>query len=193
MTDPNPRVAEADVDPRFLERWSPRALAPDPIPEPALRALFEAARWAPSSYNEQPWLFVYAAREADLARFRPLLVEQNRAWADAAPVLAVVFARRAFARNGKPNRHHAFDAGAAWMSLALEARRQGLFAHAMAGFSEERAYEVCGVPKAEYEAMAAVAVGRPGDPARLPEPLRERERPSGRKPLAETAVEGRLR
>jgi nitroreductase len=106
-----------------------------------------------------------------------------------APVLGVVFARRHFAHNGKPNRWGAYDAGAAAMSLALQAHALGLAVHFMGGFDALRALEELGVPRGEYEAMAAFALGRPGDPGELSEELRERESPSGRKPLREVAFE----
>jgi len=105
----------------FLDRWSPRALSPEPISEHHLAALFEAARWAPSCYNEQPWLFLYATSMEDRQRFASALVEKNRAWASRAPLLVFLATRRHFASNGKPNRHAGFDAGAAWMALAIQA------------------------------------------------------------------------
>ncbi|MDD5708685.1 MAG: nitroreductase family protein, partial [Kiritimatiellae bacterium] len=123
----------------FVDRWSPRAYLPEPIPEHQIRMLFEAARWAPSCFNEQPWLFVYATSEADRSRFAAALVEKNRAWAGIAPLLIFVLARRNFRQSGKQNRHAAFDSGAAWMSLALQARKLGLYAHGMAGFDINKA------------------------------------------------------
>jgi nitroreductase len=113
-------------------------------------------------------------------------------WAEKAPLLGVVFARRRFERNGKPNRWGVFDSGAAAFALNLEAHRRGLATHFMGGFDEAAAYDALGVPKDDYEAMAAFAVGHRGDPATLPENLRERETPSGRKDLARVAVEGRF-
>lgn len=184
------RKTEAEVDPMFIDRWSPVAFSRQPVPGKDLAALFEAARWAPSCFNEQPWLFLYATQEKDLARFRSLLVEGNRVWADRAPVLAVVFARRRFQRNAKPNRHAAFDAGAAWMSLALQARRLGLYTHAMAGFDEERSYRALDVPKDRFEAMAVIAIGRRDEALVLPGDLAKRELPSDRGPIAGMAIEG---
>lgn len=184
------REALHGVDPMFVDRWSPRALSEEPLADEELQALFEAARWAPSCMNEQPWCFVYARRPEDLERFRPVLVEGNRLWADRAPLLILLFSRKDFAATGKSNRHFGFDAGAAWMSLALQARKLGLYAHAMAGFSTEKAHEVAGVSE-DWRAMAAIAVGRYGKVEDLPEDLREREHPSGRKGLAELAMEGR--
>jgi len=190
MTQFNSRTSGAPVDPMFLDRWSPRAFTSEPIAPEVLAGLFEAARWAPSCFNEQPWLFMYADREPELEAYRSLLVPGNLVWAGKAPVLSIVFAHRRFAKSGKENRWHGFDAGAAWVSLALAARSAGLYAHAMAGFDEEKAYEVLGVPRADYEAMAAIVIGRHGDPAGLPEQVALNEKPNGRKPLSEVARQG---
>ncbi len=184
------RIPEAPVDPLFLERWSPRAFRPDPVPAATLATLFEAARWAPSCFNDQPWLFAYAVLPADRQRILGLLVDANRAWAGAAPVLGVVFARRIFAQNGKPNRWGPFDAGQAAMSLALQAHLRGLASHFMGGFDEDAAYGAFGVPKDRFVAMAAFALGFRGDPETLPGKLRAREHPSSRKPLRDVAFEG---
>jgi nitroreductase len=188
----NSRTPEVDIDPMFTDRWSPRSFAPEPLSEEELQSLFEAARWAPSCYNEQPWVFIYAVSEGDRQRFATALVEQNRLWASRAPVLLFVVARLEFARNGKANRHGIFDAGAAWMSLALQARKRGLYAHAMAGFSVERAHEVLAVPRQGYEIMAAVALGRRDDPALLPATVAANEAPNGRRPLVDVAFAGRF-
>lgn len=189
----NPRIPEAPVDPMFLERWSPRAFSPEPIPRETLRSLFEAARWAPSCYGEQPWLFLYADTPDDLALYRTLLVDGNRVWADRAPVLAFAFARLKFARNGKPNRWAQFDTGAAWMSLALQARRMGLYTHGMGGIHAEQIYDALGVPREDYEVMCGIAIGRVADPSILPADLAAIERPNSRKPLAEVAIPGRFK
>ncbi len=184
----NPRQPDVEVDPRFPDRWSPRAFSPEPVAPADLEAVFEAARWAPSANNEQPWRFVFASTEQARRRFVQALVPFNQQWAQHAPVLIFVLTRRHFVRNSKPNRWAAFDAGAAWMALALAARGRGLYSHAMGGFDQELALQVCGVDGAEYEVMAAVALGRRADPARLDAGLREREQPSGRKPMAEVAA-----
>ena len=186
----NSRTPEADVDSQFVDRWSPRAFADDPLSREQLTALFEAARWAPSCSNEQPWLFIYAVTPADRARFAGALLPANQVWAPRAPLLLFVLCRRRFDHNDQDNRHAAFDAGAAWMSLALQARKLGLHAHAMAGFSRQKAYAILGVPAADYDIMAAVAVGRRADPSALPVEVAVREHPNERKPLAEVAREG---
>jgi nitroreductase len=186
------RSPEAPIDDQFLARWSPRAFKTDRLSADQLASLFEAARWAPSCYNEQPWLFVYATRDnqRDHERIASLLVDANRIWAEKAPVLGIVFARRSFARNDKPNRWAAFDTGAASLSMTLQANKMGLMTHFMGGILEDECYGELGVPKEHYEAMAGFAVGYQGAATDLPQSLREREVPSDRKPLREVAYEG---
>lgn len=184
----DPRVTDWDVDGMFTDRWSPRGFSSDPLTEREVHALFEAARWAPSCYNEQPWRFVYAADPRERERLAECLVPKNRAWALRAPLLMFLLTRRRFERTGKENRHAAHDAGAAWMSLALQARKLGLYAHAMAGFNPDAAYVLLGVARDEVDIMTAIAVGRLGDPSGLPEDLRAMETPNGRKPHAEVAI-----
>jgi nitroreductase len=187
---PNNRIPDAAVSPMFLDRWSPRAFDPTPIPEEDIATLFEAARWAPSCFNEQPWIFLYGTSEEERAVFLEILAEGNRRWAKNAPILAVSFARRTFARNDRPNRHAGHDCGAAWVSLAFQARMLGLYAHGMAGFSQAKAYELLSVPEAEYEAMTAIAIGAFGDLDALPGEIRKNEQPNERKPLAEVGIKG---
>ena len=177
----------------FLDRWSPRSFLPDPISAEDAATLFEAARWSPSCFNDQPWLFLYAIKQDDLERFAGALVEGNRVWARKAPLLAFAFARKAFAHNGKPNSLAEFDTGAAWMALCLQAQSMGLWCHGMGGIDRDRAHEVTGVPKETHGAICGIAVGRKGDPSALPDSLREREAPSDRRPLDEIAMEGRFR
>jgi nitroreductase len=186
---PNDRIAECEVDSIFTDRWSPRAFLSDPLPEHQIKSLFEAARWAPSCFNEQPWLFVYATAPEQREKLVSALVPKNQRWASKCPLLMFVLARRQFKEGGRENRHAPFDAGAAWLSLALQARRLGLYAHAMAGFSIKKAYEVLGVSAEEYLIMAAIAVGRKGDADQLPEDIRSMESPNTRKPLAEVATD----
>ena len=188
----NPRIPTVDVDSQFLDRWSPRAFDPTPLSADQLATLFEAARWAPSCYNDQPWLFVYAVTDEDRARFAEALVPANQLWASRAPLLLFVLCRRRFAHNDQENRHAPFDTGAAWLALALQARKLGLHAHAMAGFSRQKAHENLGVPAEDYDIMAAVAVGRRGAAELLPPEVAARELLSERKPLQEVAREGRF-
>jgi len=185
---PNPRIPDWDIDSMFTDRWSPRALASDPLSDREIQTLFEAARWAPSCYNEQPWLFVYATEPNQRAKLASCLVAKNQAWAGRAPLLMFILARRNFQKTGKENRHAPYDAGAAWMALALQARKLGLYAHAMAGFNLEKAYEALGASREEYLVMAAIAVGRKTEDSGLPDDLRAMENPNSRKPHAEVAT-----
>jgi nitroreductase len=184
----NPRTPDWDVDSMFVDRWSPRGFSGEPLTEREIHTLFEAARWAPSCYNEQPWRFVYATEPQARARLTACLVAKNRAWAGGAPLLMFLLARRHFQKTGAENRHAPYDAGAAWMALALQARKLGLYAHAMAGFSPDKAYETLGVSREDYLVMTAIAVGRRGDASGLPEDLRLLESPNDRKPHAEVAT-----
>jgi nitroreductase len=175
-------------------RFSPRAFADRAVEPAVLRQLFEAARWAASAYNEQPWRWLVAAR-ADAPAFERLLstlIPFNQGWAKAAPVLAISVAHTRFARNDKPNRHGAHDVGQAAAQLALAAVASGLAIHQMAGFDPERVAALCAVPEG-FEAMAAIAIGYPGDPQTLPDALRERElAPRERRPLAEVVFTTRF-
>jgi len=182
--------AQNPVDELFLDRWSPRAMSGEGVSEEELLTLFEAARWAPSSYNNQPWRILYARRETgQWPAFFGLLVEGNQAWAKDAAALLVFVSKETFDFNGKPYPTHSFDTGAAWENLALQATMLGLVTHGMQGFDYERARKDLNIPEG-FRVEAMIAVGRPGDPAQLPERLREREAPSGRKQLSEIICEG---
>jgi nitroreductase len=181
------------VDELFLDRWSPRALSGESISEEELMTLFEAARWAPSSYNNQPWRMLYARRDTEhWPVFLGLLVEGNQVWAKDAAALVLFVSKETFDFNGKPYPTHSFDTGAAWENLALQATMLGLVTHGMQGFDYERARAELNIPEG-FRVEAMVAVGRPGDPAQLPEKVRERESPSGRKSLSEITCEGAFR
>ena len=181
------------LDSQFIERWSPRAFSSEPIAEEDLQTLFEAARWSPSCFNEQPWRFVYAQNHDDLGRFRSVLAEANQTWANSAPLLVLIFSKKRFTQNGKPNRWADFDTGAAWMALALQAHQLGLITHAMGGFDVDKAFEVTTMDADEYDAVCAVAVGKPGNVDDLPDTLKEREVLSGRKALEEIVFEGTVK
>lgn len=186
------RQPEHDVEDLFVERWSPRAMSGAVLEQATLERLFEAARWAPSAFNAQPWRFVYAHREgAHWAGFMDLLVPGNQSWCVRAAVLMVLLSRHIGEHNGKPAPTHALDCGAAWQNLALQGTRLGLVVHGMAGFDRERAHALVGAPEV-YTVQAMIAIGWPGDLALLDEGQREREQPSGRKPVASIACEGRL-
>lgn len=177
----------------LAERWSPYAFASQPVEEADLCALFEAARWAPSSYNEQPWRYIVAAKE-DPEQFQQLLSclnEGNQVWARNAPVLALGVVSLKFTRNGKDNRAAVHDLGLAAGNLVLEATARGLFVHQMIGILPDRAREVYRIPE-ECEAWTGLAIGYKGDPANLPERLRERDRTlRQRKPLSEFVFGGK--
>lgn len=174
------------------DRWSPRAFSEKNVDADTLRSLFEAARWAPSSYNEQPWAYIVATRD-DQENYQKLLgvlVEFNQGWAKHAPVLAIAIAEKNFARNGSPNRNAFYDVGAASAWLSVEATARGLIVHQMAGFDPEKARKVFGVPDG-WEPIAALAIGYPGDPQSLPDKLHEQEvAPRTRKPIREFVMTG---
>lgn len=187
---PNPRIAAHEVDASFTDRWSPRAFLDKDLTDEQVATLFEAARWAPSCFNDQPWHFRYARTQADRDLFAEPLVEKNRLWATRAPLLVYAITRRHFGGSSKPNRHGSFDTGAAWMALALQARRLGLYAHAMAGFDIKKAHTLLNVPDDKYEVMAAIAVGYRGAPSSLNAEMAAMEVPNGRKVFAEVVGEG---
>lgn len=194
MTTSNQRTADHAIDRQFLDRWSPRAFTPDTLPDATLLTFLEAARWAPSSYNVQPWRFVYARRDTEhWPRFLGFLNEFNRGWAQHSAAIVLVLSKKTFVPPGGtdpvPSTTHAFDAGPAWAQLALQASLSGWKAHGLAGIEREHIRHELALPD-DYAIEAAVAIGRPGDPAQLPEALRAREAPSGRHPLAAIAAEG---
>jgi nitroreductase len=175
----------------ILDRWSPRAMSGESIDDATVLSLFEAARWAPSSYNAQPWRFVYAKRESSqFETFVGFLGDFNRTWAPKAALLGVIAARTRFEHNDKPSHTHAFDAGAAWENLALEACSRGLIVHGMEGFDYEKAKVGLHIPN-EYVVLAMFAVGKKAPKTVLSPELQERENPSTRKKIAEFAFEGR--
>jgi nitroreductase len=186
------RQADHPIEPYFLRRWSPRAMSGEPITMEQVNTLFEAARWAPSTYNEQEWRFLYARRDTpEWPLIHGLLGEFNQIWCAKAALLCVVVAHKVFERNAKPNPVHLFDAGSAFMSLALQGTAMGLVVHGMAGFDYERAAKELNVPD-EYAVIAMFTVGHHGKIEDLPEPMREGEVPSGRKKVSEISCEGRF-
>lgn len=185
------KPAQEHVDPQFLMRWSPRALTDRGVTREHLMAILEAARWAPSSYNEQPWRFVYAVGREDRERLLEGVFEANRAWAKDAPILLVVLAKPTYDRNGKRNPHAWFDTGAAWMSIALQAHKLGLHTHAMGGIDFARVREIVGSGE-DLDVVCAVAIGHQDSPDVLPGKMAQMEAPSDRKPLGSIAFEGRI-
>jgi nitroreductase len=190
----NPRKADHSVSQHFLDRWSPRSFTDDVMPDSDLNRILEAARWAPSSYNSQPWRFLYAKREtADFAKFLGLLNERNQSWAKNAAVLMVLVSKKTMRPPGSdkdtPSRSHSLDAGAAWAYLALEASALGWPAHAMVGVDFERARAELNVPD-DHQVEIAIALGRRGDKSALPEGFQALEQPNARKPVSEIAIAG---
>jgi nitroreductase len=186
-----PAETQYPIHDLLMRRWSPRAFDERPVEPDTLRSLFEAARWAPSSNNEQPWRFLVATKEnkADWDRLFTCLVEGNQKWAHQAPVLMLSVATLTF-DDGSANRHSFHDTGMAVENLIIQATAMGLFVHQMAGFRIDQARKECQIPDG-YEPVAMIAVGYPGDPATLPDYLRERElRPRERNPIEEFVFTG---
>jgi len=184
------RKADHPIEALFLRRWSPRALSGEPVSPQDLNRLFEAARWAPSTFNEQEWRFLYARRDTpNWPTFMSILAEPNQAWCKNAGALIVVLSKSTFTRNGKPNPVHTFDAGLASMNLLLQAASMGLVGHGMAGFDREKARTELKVPD-DFSVEAMIALGHYGSPSDLPEQMRAGEKPSDRKKIAEFSREG---
>lgn len=187
-----PAPVDYPVHELIQNRWSPRAFSDRAIPAEVLRSLFEAARWAPSSNNEQPWAYLVATMD-DADSFEKALgslVEFNANWAKKAPVLVIAVAELAFAKNNAPNRNAFYDVGAASLQLSIEATARGLVVHQMAGFDPETAKEAFNIPQG-WEPIAAMAIGYPGETSSLPEPLQTREKaPRTRKPIREFVMSG---
>ena len=179
-----------DISPIFINRWSPRAMSGEEISKEELMRLFEAARWAPSSFNNQPWRFLYAMRNTGhWEKFFTLLSVNNQSWCKNAAALIVTVSKKTFDFNGKPARTHSHDTGAAWVSLALQGSFMGLVVHGMQGFDYDRAKTELLVSD-EHQVEAMIAVGRPGNKYDLPFALEQREFPSNRRKLEEIVFEG---
>ena len=186
------RQADAEVLNLMLNRWSPRAMSGAPISDAERASLLEAARWAPSCFNAQPWRFLYATKgSAHWDAYFDLLIAPNQAWVSQAGLLLVLLSRRRFEHNGEPTDTNSFDAGAAWQNVALQASSMGLVAHGMRGFDKQRARVDLDVPEL-FEIEAMIAVGHPGEIEALPETHVEREKPSPRKAVHEFAQPGKF-
>jgi nitroreductase len=185
------RKSEYTILSAILNRWSPRAFIPEEISDEKLFAMFDAARWAPSAYNVQPWRFIYAKRETPAwDKLFNLMVEFNQGWTKNASALIVIVAKTT-SDDGKPAPTSTFDTGAAWQNLALEAQHQGYYAHGMSGFDYDKAKTSLNIPD-DFEVLAMAAIGKKGDKDSLPEMLQEREAPSDRKPVKELIFEGSM-
>ena len=180
-----PTPIDHPIEEIIKRRWSPRAFSDRMVERQMLQSLFEAARWAASSFNEQPWSFIVATKEKpeEYAALLSCLTERNQQWARLAPVLMVSVAKLNFEKNGKPNRHAFHDVGMAVANMIVEATARGLYVHQMAGFSPNKVREDYGVPQG-FEPVAAIALGYPDDPNVLPESFRQQEvGPRQRKPI----------
>ena len=192
-----PRPTEHPINSLFTDRWSPRSFTGEAMPGAALMSMLEAARWSPSASNVQPWRFVFGhAGTPAFASILDGLLPFNQGWAGKASALVVVLSKThnkaAGSDEAKPNAWHAFDAGAAWASLAFQAHLSGWVTHAMGGFDAAKLRAALVIP-ADVAVHAVVAVGKRGDKAALPESLQARELPNGRLPLAQVAAEGAYR
>jgi nitroreductase len=190
------RRSDHPIDSLFLERWSPRAFDGSPMNKKDLTTILEAARWAPSAFNVQPWRFIYALQgDADWERLLGVLIPFNAGWVKSASVL--IFICSDSLSPSKPDQppqvshSHSFDAGAAWAMMALQATRLGYHTHGMTGVNFDQARIALDVPE-RFRVEAAVALGRRGDKSTLPEGLQAREAPSDRKPLGELVFRGRF-
>jgi nitroreductase len=182
------RKSEYDISPIILDRQSLRAMSGEEMKEDEFMPLFEAARWAPSSYNNQHWRFIYAKRNTEYwSGFFNLLGEFNRKWCKDAALLVVAVSKKTLDINRKPARTHSFDAGAAWENLALEGTRRGFIVHAMEGFDYSKARELLKLSD-EYQVEAMIAIGKPGKKEEI-----EKHETSGRKPLNDMVFEGKMK
>ncbi|MES3031674.1 MAG: nitroreductase family protein [Patescibacteria group bacterium] len=187
----NNRVTKYSIDDRLLKRYSPRAMSGEKISEEELMTLFEAARWAPSASNMQPWRFIYAMRDTpEFETLFSLLIQFNQDWCKNASALVVTLSHKKHYK-GHISRTHSFDTGAAWENLALQASEMNLIAHGMEGLDYEKAKESLGIPE-DYAVEMMIAIGKHGKVENLPESLRPRETPSDRKPLEEIVFKGKF-
>ncbi|MBT2187489.1 nitroreductase family protein [Sphingobium nicotianae] len=195
FANPPVRTTDTALDPIFLERWSPRAFDGSPISQADLRTILDAARWAPSAFNYQPWRFLYSLNgDEHWEEFLSALIPFNQGWAkNASALLFIASDTRSAGPDGveTPLHSHSFDTGAAWAQLALQSHKLGYHTHGMTGIDFDRARDVLGVPE-RFRIEAAIAIGRIAPPSVLPEGLRGGEVPSGRKPLEEIAFPGKF-
>lgn len=178
------------VDRLFVERWSPRAFQKQALQAGVLQRIVDAARWSPSCYNEQPWC-IHTSTDDTFDEYLSLLLEGNQSWAKNASVLGFFTGRINFARNGKANNVFAFDCGAAWMALSLQARIEGFYTHGMAGIDYHRVAEYFQLDANEERVLMGFALGKIGHKSQLKEELQQKENPSARKSLQDIWRQGR--
>lgn len=172
-----------DVDDTIAHRWSPRAFKKVPIAVQDINTLFEAARWAPSCFNAQPWRF-YVSNDTSFDDYLSLLMEGNQVWARNASLIGFVVVRKTFEHNGKPNNYAEFDAGAAWMALSLQAREMGLYTHGMGGIHHQQVAEYLALDD-NHKVVCGFVIGVADSPDVLPAEVAAKEKPTGRKPLSQ--------
>ncbi len=190
------RQPEHEIDSLFVQRWSPRGFKQVGIAPDTLLQLFEAARWAPSAYNAQPWRFIYAVQgSTQWPSFLALLSEYNQSWAAHASALVLIISKKTFYQADKQQtvevNTHSFDAGAAWAHFALQASLKGWATHAIGGYNQQQARSSLNIPE-DYHLEAIIAVGQQGSAGHLPEALQAREKPTPRRPLASFVAEGQF-
>lgn len=185
----NNRKAEYPIDPVFTNRWSPRAFLDKEVPEEILLSVFEAARWAPSGFNIQPWRFILARTEENRELFHSFILPNNLTWCKNAPALALIVSE-AETEQG-PNEYHTFDAGTASGYLEIQAAMHGLSTHVVGGIDRDKAREVLQIPE-KFQIQNLIVIGYRGDKETLPEILQEREQPNARRPLNEILFEGKF-
>jgi len=186
------RVSTYSIQPLILGRWSPRSMTGEGMKEEELMPLFEAARWAPSSSNNQPWIFIYAHRDTPEWKILfELMVPPNQSWSVNAAVLVVIASKNTFYHNGKPSRTHSYDTGAAWMSMALEGASRGYVVHGMEGFDYDKAATALEIPDG-YTVEAMAAIGKRAPKEQLSPELQKRELPSSRRPLEQILMKGKF-
>jgi len=177
------RDALLGVDPLILKRWSPRAFSKTPVSDADVELLFEAARWAPSCFNEQPWRF-HVSTEKNFEQFLSLLNAGNQIWASNAALLGFVVVKKTFTQNDKPNAYAEFDAGSAWLAMSLQARQMGLYTHGMGGIKHAEVAEYLGLDS-DHKVVCGFAIAVAAEADSLPEELAAKEKPSARRALAD--------
>ncbi len=184
---------DAKINKNIQKRWSPRSFQERPVESENLRLIFEAASWAASCFNEQPWRFIFASQQ-NREQFQAILgclMKGNQTWAAKAPLLAISVAKTHFEHNNSPNRHAWHDVGQAVATMALQAVEMGIFIHQMAGFDAQKAKNDLNIPEG-FEPVAAIAIGYPEKAEVLPEDLRKRElAPRQRQSIGNLLFEGR--
>lgn len=184
------RTSEYDIDEMFINRWSPRSFSEKEVPQDIVLSLFEAAHWAPSAFNFQPWRFIIGQTAEERKVFHSFINESNLIWCEKAPVLSLILSKK-MTDEGKAFRTHSFDTGAAWGFLALQANKKGLVTHPMTGFDFDKAREALEIPE-EYHIEALVAIGYQDEKEKLSEMLQQREQPNNRQPLGNFIFNGKF-